>query len=94
MRPGGDPEAPASWRLVSRLAPGTCGIVKAVLAGGDEVDRLKAMGICEGRKVMLVRAGDPLILRVLGTRIGVSERLAAGVQVMPCGNDRLEPRRA
>jgi len=41
------------------------------------------MGICVGRQVQLVQAGDPLIVRVLGTRVGLSARLAAGVVVEP-----------
>ncbi len=49
----------------------------------DDATRLKAMGICVGRQVQLVRAGDPFIVRVLGARIGLSARLAEGVQVEP-----------
>ena len=58
-----------------------------VEAGAAEVDQLKAMGVCIGREVMLVRAGDPLILQVMGTRLGVSSRLAARVVVEPCAGD-------
>jgi ferrous iron transport protein A len=73
---------------------GQCGIVTAVEAGEAEAERLKAMGVCLGRKVMLVQAGDPLILKVLGSRIGVSARLASQVQVEPCPGDTFggEPR--
>ncbi|NOY42067.1 MAG: ferrous iron transport protein A [Planctomycetes bacterium] len=49
----------------------------------DDATRLKAMGICVGRQVQLVRAGDPLIVRILGARIGLSARLAEGVSVEP-----------
>ena len=73
------------WPRLSDLEPGRCGWVREVEAGDSDVDRLKAMSICNGRKVMLVRPGDPLILRVLGSRIGVSARLAAKVRVEPCG---------
>jgi Fe2+ transport system protein FeoA len=72
---------------LDRLRAGCCGTVLEVLADDEDVDRLKAMGICEGRKVMLVRRGDPLILRVLGSRIGVSARLAARVRVEACQSD-------
>ena len=58
-----------------------------VEAGAGEVDQLKSMGVCVGRKVMLVQAGDPLILKVMGTRLGVSARLAARVFVEPCEGD-------
>lgn len=47
---------------------------------GDAI-RLKAMGICLGRQVQLVHTGDPLIVRVLGTRVGLSKRLATGILV-------------
>ncbi len=49
----------------------------------DDATRLMAMGICVGRQVQLVRAGDPLIVRILGARIGLSARLAEGVSVEP-----------
>jgi len=71
---------------LDRLKPGRCGTVTEVQAGEEELDRLKAMGICQGRKVMLVRAGDPLILRVLGSRIGLSARLAVRVSVSACAD--------
>lgn len=83
----GDPEAEARRLPLSGLQPGHCGYVREVRAGGVDVERLKAMGICSGRKVMLVRRGDPLILRVLGSRIGLSERLAARVDVEPCPSE-------
>jgi Fe2+ transport system protein FeoA len=34
--------------------------------------------------VELVRAGDPLILKVFGSRLGISAELAARVQVEIC----------
>ena len=75
------------WSPLDRLEPGRCGTVREVQAGDDATDRLKAMGVCEGRKVMVVRKGDPLILRVLGSRIGVSARLASRVRVEACAID-------
>lgn len=57
---------------------------------GADVERLKAMGLCLGRRVELVRAGDPLILRVLGVRIGVSARLARGIAVRRCDHHHCE----
>jgi Fe2+ transport system protein FeoA len=70
-----------------RIIEGQCGMVTAVDAGDAEVERLKSLGVCLGRKVMLVQAGDPLILKVLGSRIGVSARLASRVRVEPCEGD-------
>jgi Fe2+ transport system protein FeoA len=61
--------------------------VAAVRAGEEEVDRLKSMGLCVGRRLMLIRAGDPMIVKVLGSRIGISARLAQQVMVLPCAGD-------
>lgn len=69
------------------IQPDRCGIVRSVRAGDAEVDRLKSMGVCVGRKVMMIRPGDPMIVRVLGSRIGISARLAHSVFVQPCGGD-------
>jgi hypothetical protein len=35
-----------------------------------------------GRRVQLVKSGDPLVVRVLGARVGLSARLAACVSVV------------
>jgi len=54
-----------------------------VQADADDAARLKAMGLCAGRRVQLVQRGDPMILRALGIRIGLSRRLAERVLVEP-----------
>jgi Fe2+ transport system protein FeoA len=52
-----------------------------VAAEANDAARLMALGICVGRQVEVVRAGDPLIVSVVGARVGISSRLAAGVTV-------------
>jgi Fe2+ transport system protein FeoA len=47
----------------------------------EAMQRLMAMGLCVGRAIEIVRQGNPLILRILGARIGVSNRLARHVVV-------------
>jgi Fe2+ transport system protein FeoA len=49
----------------------------------DGVMRLKSLGVCVGRRIELVKAGDPMIVRVLGTRVGLSALLASIVFVEP-----------
>jgi Fe2+ transport system protein FeoA len=78
---------PPGARPLDECEPGHCGRVCEVAAGGAEADQLMAMGVCAGRRVQVVKHGDPLILRVLGSRIGVSARLAARVIVVPCPDD-------
>ncbi len=68
---------------LSELAPTTVARVEELEVYSEDATRLKAMGICVGRQIQLMRAGDPLILRVLGARVGLSARLAEGVGVVP-----------
>jgi Fe2+ transport system protein FeoA len=58
------------------------GRVVQVEAEAADAARLKALGICVGRRVLIVQAGDPLIVKVVGSRVGLSARLAAGVFVV------------
>lgn len=57
--------------------------VVEVAVESEDAARLKQLGICVDRKVQLVKSGDPLIVRVLGTRVGISARLAHAVRVQP-----------
>ena len=63
---------------VNRLATACPGSFRClrVEAEGDSGVRLKRLGICEGRVIELVGAGDPLVLRISGARVGVSRQLA------------------
>lgn len=81
------PEISTELQRLDTIDPERCGIVRSVRAGDMEIDRLKSMGLCEGRKVMMIKAGDPMIVRVLGSRIGISARLAHNVFVQPCAGD-------
>jgi Fe2+ transport system protein FeoA len=66
------------------LPPAHCGFIVSIDADDQDADRLKAMGVCVGRRVESIKRGDPLILRVLGSRIGLSARLARRVTVDGC----------
>lgn len=61
-----------------------CAVVRSIAIDDEEMLRLKTLGVCLGRRVELVKAGDPLILKVFGSRLGVSASLAAHVQVEVC----------
>lgn len=73
----------AETRL-DELAPQTCGVVCRVKTGNEDVQRLKALGICVGRRIEVFKSGDPLIIRVFGSRIGLSVALAAHVWIERC----------
>ena len=74
------------------LPPRICGIVRGIETDDEEARRLKALGVCAGRRVELLRAGDPLILKVFGSRIGLSAALASRVSVEICAPDHCELR--
>lgn len=68
------------------LPTGICAVVQQVEASDNDMRRLMTLGICVGRRLEMTQRGNPMILRVLGTRLGVSQRLAARVFVRPCNH--------
>lgn len=78
---------PSKSISLDKLKPGKCAFVVKVKAENDEVRKLMAMGVCEGRIIKLVHLGEPMILQVLGSRIGLSSRLGETVEVAPCEED-------
>jgi Fe2+ transport system protein FeoA len=68
---------------LSELPAGGCGRVVSVELSGVDLERLEVMGLCFGRTLCVVKAGDPLIVRVLGSRIGLAAALAARIRVRP-----------
>ncbi len=61
-----------------------CAVVRSVETEDEETQRLKTLGVCVGRRLELVRVGDPLILKIFGSRLGLSAELARRVQVEIC----------
>jgi Fe2+ transport system protein FeoA len=75
---------PGILRL-DELAPHVCATVRALDTDDEDVHRLKTLGLCVGRQLEVVKSGDPLIVRIFGSRLGLAARLAARVRVEPCG---------
>lgn len=69
--------------LLSELPAGSYARVAHVSAHSDDLRRLQALGVCVGRRVQLVKTGDPMIISVVGARVGLSARLATEVRVTP-----------
>ena len=63
------------------LPEGATAVVAAVDAVDADCERLEVMGLCTGRTVEVVQAGDPMIVRVLGTRVGLAASLARSIRV-------------
>jgi Fe2+ transport system protein FeoA len=66
---------------LNEIPSGTRAIVHRIDATDAAVQRLMAMGLCVGRELEVVRQGNPLIVRMLGARIGVSGRVAKHILV-------------
>ena len=79
-------QLPATVRL-DELPPHVCAVVRQVDTDDEDTQRLKTLGVCLGRRVELVRVGDPLILKIFGSRLGLSAELAARVRVEVCQPD-------
>ena len=77
-------EQPQTLVRLDLLPPRTCAVVRSVATDDEDTQRLKTLGVCVGRRVELVRAGNPLILKIFGSRLGISAELAARVQVEVC----------
>ena len=71
------------WHPLNTLAKGGLGIIRELNPAGADVDRLKAMGVCGDRNIEVVKAGDPIVIRVHGCKIALSSQLAQHVLVEP-----------
>ena len=75
---------------LDELEPSRCATICSVDATDASASQLMAMGVCVGRQIEVVKQGDPLILRVFGSRIGVSARLAGRVKVELCAGSQCQ----
>lgn len=66
------------------LPPKACAVIRRIESEGEDIQRLKTLGICIGRRIEIVKAGDPLIVRVFGSSIGLSAELASNVWLEIC----------
>ena len=62
------------------LAPGAIGVLRDVV---DEQSRavLRSLGLTDGARLRFCRIGDPCIIQVRSTRIGLSKQVAQFVYV-------------
>jgi Fe2+ transport system protein FeoA len=79
--PGGEPGPEPPAEPLAGLPQGACGRILSVGVPALDLERLEVMGLCEGRFVQVIKQGNPMIVRVLGTRIGLAAELARAVHV-------------
>jgi Fe2+ transport system protein FeoA len=70
---------------LSALRKGASGRVHESQLDEDSVGLLKALGLSVSRSFRLCKTGEPCILQVGSTRIGVSKAVAARILVVPDG---------
>ena len=75
-----DESSPGPTTL-DRLPLGVAAVVSKVDAADEELARLQAMGVCEGRPIHTMRGGSRMIVCAAGTRIGLDRALAGAVTV-------------
>jgi Fe2+ transport system protein FeoA len=68
-------------RRLNELPSGTLAVVHRIEGTDAALHRLMAMGLCVGREIEVVRHGNPLIVRLLRARIGISGRVARQIVV-------------
>lgn len=68
---------------LSTLRTGSCAIVRRCLVSCEERELLAAMGLSVRCSLRVCRAGQPCIIRVAGTRLGLSSATARRVMVQP-----------
>ena len=69
---------------LDKLPPQKCAVVRRIETDSEELQRLKSLGLCVGRQVKVIKTGDPLIVKIFGSRIGLSASLAARVWLEIC----------
>ena len=72
------------------LPPQICAVVRRIETDSEEVQRLKSLGLCVGRQIEVVKTGDPLIVKIFGSRIGLSASLAECVWLEICAPDHCQ----
>lgn len=75
--------APRRACALSACAAGSRATVLDVGCGDGEACRLRALGLCEGASVSVVRSRDCTLLEVRGSRLALSSALASGITVLP-----------
>jgi Fe2+ transport system protein FeoA len=68
------------------LAPGTAAVLRHVLDRQSR-DVLRSLGLIDGARLKICRLGDPCIIQVRSTRIGLSKVVAQSIYVAVAEGD-------
>lgn len=70
-----------SRRLLSEAHAGDVCRVESVVAESEHAARMAGLGVSVGRQLRIVRAGEPIVVQVYGSRIGLARAIASQVNV-------------
>jgi Fe2+ transport system protein FeoA len=68
------------------LAPGTIAVLRHVLDAQSRTV-LRSLGLTDGARLRICRLGDPCIIQVRSTRIGLSKAVAQSIYVVATERD-------
>ena len=78
----GEPAAASDRSVLASVLPGHF-LCTGIDDSAASPARMKSLGVCVGRPLELVSTGDPMIIRVCGSTVGISRQLAVAVKVAP-----------
>jgi Fe2+ transport system protein FeoA len=68
---------------LTELCPGHCARLHAAELDGNELALLRALGLSQKCRLRVCKAGDPWIVQVRETRIGLAASVAEKILVIP-----------
>lgn len=80
------PQPPALAVRLSTLRPGATARFDRAEVDSQSRDLLRALGLTQASRVTLCKVGEPFIVQVRATRIGLARSLAVGIFVIPESN--------
>jgi len=75
--------SPAAPVRLSQLPAGSIAKFHASELAADDAALLRALGLTDRCRVRVCKAGEPCIVQVQATRIGLSHEVAEGILVVP-----------
>lgn len=73
---------PQDTMTLDQMPPGATGTVQLPSSDAADAALLRAMGLREGLPIRVCRTGEPCIVEVDGTRLGIAKDISVQVQVV------------
>ena len=78
-----DPTARMNLVPLTTLSDGMCATVELRDMCGEDCELLSAMGLTDRCRLRICRVGEPCIIQVAATRLGLSSTMASKIMVRP-----------